>query len=167
MGDTGRTALVVMLPAADPLLDAARRIAPDRVRPGVGAHVTVLYPFVPVAEAADAVRELAAGYGPVGLDLTETVTAPGFAAVPVPALQPVVDAAAGRWPQTPPYGGRFGPRPAAHLTLAMGGTATELDRVTAGVRPLLPVRAAATALLVVELTDQGWRPRLDVPLGAR
>ncbi|HEY3506056.1 MAG TPA: 2'-5' RNA ligase family protein [Actinocatenispora sp.] len=162
----GTTALVVLLPAADAVLDAVRRVAPDRVRPGVGAHVTVLYPFVPVAEAEGAVRALAASYRPVPLTLGDVVTRDGFAAVPVPELQPLVDAALARWPQVRPYGGRFGANPPAHLTLAMGATDAELDRLRSAVAPLFPIRARVEALHLVERTGGGWRPRLAAPFPA-
>lgn len=165
-GRAGTTALVVLVPAADAALAAVRRVAPDRVRPGVGAHVTLLYPFVPAAGADDAVRALAAAFRPVPVTLTEVVARPGFAALPVPDLQPLVDAAAARWPDVLPYGGRFGPAPPAHLTLAMGATDAELAGVRSAVTPLLPVRDRVTALHLVERTDRGWRPRLTAPLAA-
>lgn len=169
MPETGTTALVVLLPAAEPLLAAARRVAPKLVRPGLPAHVTALYPFLPAGaltgDVERAVRELAAGAGPVEVELAGVATAPGFAAVPVPALRAVTDAACDRWPDVPPYGGRFGARPAPHLTLATGGTDAGLARVAAEVRPLLPVRDRATELHLVELAADGWRRRLAAPLG--
>lgn len=160
---------MILLPAAEPLLAAARRIDPALVRPGLPAHVTALYPFLPDAELTgpvlDAVRALAATLAPVDVPLTELVTAPGFAAVPAPALQPVADAVCARWPEVPPYGGRFGPRPDAHLTVAMGGDDEVLERVAAEVRPLLPVHDRAGELQLVALTGRGWEARLSAPLG--
>lgn len=165
----GTTALLILLPAAEPVLAAARRTAPDLVRPGLPAHVTALYPFLPAHEVTDevldAVRALAAAAGPVGVPLTELVTTPGFTAVLAPALQPLADAVCARWPDVPPYGGRFGPAPAAHLTVAMGGTDADLERVAAEVRPLLPLDARAEVLHLVALDDQGWETRLTAPLG--
>lgn len=45
--EPGTTAVVIGLPDATPLLDAAWRIDPALVRRGVPAHVSLLYPFVP------------------------------------------------------------------------------------------------------------------------
>ncbi|RSD07492.1 2'-5' RNA ligase family protein [Amycolatopsis eburnea] len=161
--------MVILLPAAEPILAAARRVDPALVRPGLPAHVTALYPFLPDAELTgqvlDAARELAATFAPTDVPLTEFVTAPGFAAIPAPALQPITDAVCNRWPSVQPYGGRFGPRPGAHVTVAMGGEAEVLERVAAEVRPLLPVRDRAVELQLVALTDRGWEPRLSAPFG--
>ncbi len=157
---------MILLPAAEPILDAARRVDPALVRPGLPAHVTALYPFLPADGAVlEATRELAATFSPTDVPLTDFVTAPGFAAIPAPALQPITDAACERWPSVQPYGGRFGPRPDAHVTVAMGGDAEVLERVAAEVRPLLPVRDRAVELQLVALTDRGWEPRLTVPFG--
>ncbi|MGC7096199.1 2'-5' RNA ligase family protein [Amycolatopsis lurida] len=169
MPETGTTALVISLPAAEGILYAARQINPDLVRPGVVAHVTALYPFLPAAEltgtAEQEVRDLAAEHSPGDVVLTEILTAPGFAAAPAPALQDLADAACARWPHLRPYGGRFGPRPAAHLTVALGGTDDELARIAGEVRSLLPVHHRAETLDLVELTENGWRLRLTAPFG--
>ncbi|WP_233223888.1 2'-5' RNA ligase family protein [Amycolatopsis sp. CA-128772] len=169
MPEIGTTALVVLLPAAEPVLAAVRRVSPELVRPGLPAHVTALYPFLPDDSLNDsvlgAVRTLAAELAPASVRLTELVTAPGFAAIPAPELQGVADAVCARWPGVPPYGGRFGPRPAAHLTVAMGGSAETLEGVGREVRPLLPVADRAETLRLVALTERGWEPRLEAPLG--
>ncbi|MGW5721205.1 2'-5' RNA ligase family protein [Amycolatopsis sp. NPDC003865] len=169
MPEPGTTALVLLLPAAEPALAAARRIDPGLVRPGLPAHVTALYPFLPDASLDDdvlaAVRCLAAGVSPGPVELTEVLVAPGFVALPAPSLQAITDAVCARWPDVPPYGGRFGPRPPAHVTVAMGGDDETLARVAADVRPLLPVTGRVEALQLVALTGRGWEPRLDAPFG--
>lgn len=167
MPEPGTTALVIVLPAAEPALAAARRVDPGLVRPGLAAHVTALYPFLPDASLTssvfDAVRLLASGVSPTEVRLVEFLSAPGFAALPAPALQPVTDAVCARWPEVLPYGGRFGPRPPAHMTVAMGGDDEALSRVGDEVRPLLPLTDRATALQLVALTERGWELRLDAP----
>jgi hypothetical protein len=165
--EPGTTALVILLPAAEPVLAAARRVDPGLVRPGLPAHVTALYPFLPdsslTSSVLAAVRSLASGVSPIEVRLDEFLTTPGFAALPAPSLQPVTDAVCSRWPGVLPYGGRFGPRPSAHVTVAMGGDEDVLSRVADEVRPLLPLTACATALQVVALTERGWEPRLEAP----
>lgn len=135
------------------------------------AHVSLLYPFVPESALTcrdeEGVRSLAAGLPAADLLLDEVVTASGFVAVTVPELQPVVDAFRAQWPGLRPYGGRFGARPAAHVTVAMGADdPTAAGRVRAAVGSLLPLRARAAAVQLVALTEEGWRPRLSVPLGS-
>ncbi|WP_410616138.1 2'-5' RNA ligase family protein [Amycolatopsis sp. lyj-109] len=171
MPSPGTTALVILLPAAEPALTAARRVDPALVRPGLPAHVTVLYPFLPDASLTDEVlaevRSLAAAVSPpADVQLTDLVVTPRFVALAAPALQAVADAVCARWPEVLPYGGRFGPRPAAHLTVAMGGPAEALERVAEEVRPLLPLADRAETLQLVALTGHGWEPRLKAPFGA-
>ncbi|MET8998146.1 2'-5' RNA ligase family protein [Amycolatopsis sp. NPDC004169] len=169
MPSPGTTALVILLPAAEPVLAAARRVDASLVRPGLPAHVTALYPFLPdeslTGQVLAEVRSLAAGVAPVDVRLAELVVAPGFVALAAPELQAVADAVCARWPEVLPYGGRFGPRPAAHLTVAMGGSAETLERAAVEVRPLLPIEARAEALQLVALTERGWEPRLEAPFG--
>ncbi|GAA3579994.1 2'-5' RNA ligase family protein [Amycolatopsis ultiminotia] len=169
MPEPGTSALVVELPAAGGLLALAAEVDPGLVRPGLPPHVTALYPFLPAAqltEAVDeAVRAVAAAHQPVDVRLTEPVTAPGFVAAAAPALQPLADAVCERWPDVPPYGGRFGPRPPVHLTIAMGGTDEQRATVTERAAAALPVTDRAEKLHLVVLTEQGWQLRLSAPLG--
>ncbi len=168
--EPGTTAVVIVLPDAAPLLDAARRIDPALVRHGVPAHVSLLYPFVPepalTGEDERSVRALAARFPVADLLLAELVTASGFVGVTVPELQPIVDAFRARWPGLRPYGGRFGAQPAAHVTVAMGADDPAASaHVRAAVGGLLPLRTRAAAVQLVVLTEEGWRPRWTAPLG--
>ncbi|MCX5309307.1 2'-5' RNA ligase family protein [Streptomyces sp. NBC_00160] len=169
MPEPGTTAVVIVLPDAAPLLDAARRIDPALVRRGMPAHVSLLYPFVPesalTGQDERGVRSLAASFPAADLLMEEVMTASGFVGVTVPQLQPVVDAFRARWPGLRPYGGRFGERPAAHVTVAMGADDPTAARVRAAAGRLLPLRTRAAALQLVALTEEGWRSRLTAPLG--
>jgi hypothetical protein len=165
----GTSALVVELPAAEGLLDAARAVNPALVRPGLSPHVTALYPFLPAAQLTEAVDEavtaLAREHRATDVPMTKLVVTAGFVAAAAPALQSLADAVCGQWPDVPPYGGRFGPRPPVHLTIAMGGTEAETRKVATAAETLLPVTGRAEALHLVVLTEQGWQLRLTAPLG--
>ncbi|MFF4098830.1 2'-5' RNA ligase family protein [Streptomyces sp. NPDC001903] len=170
MPDPGTTAVVIALPDAAPLLDAASRIDPALVRRGVPAHVSLFYPFVPesalTSEDEEAVRSLAAGFPAADLLVEEVVTAPGFVAVTVPGLQSIVDAFHARWPGLRPYNGRFGARPAAHVTVAMGADdPMTAAHVRAAIGGLLPLRVRAAEVQLVALTEEGWRSRFTARLG--
>ncbi|WP_037365312.1 2'-5' RNA ligase family protein [Amycolatopsis orientalis] len=169
MPTPGTSALVVTLPAAAVLLETAAAVDPGLVRPGLPPHVTALYPFLPadrLTERIDAdVSRLAASFPATEVRLTDLVTAPGFVAAAAPALQPLADAVCDRWPDVPPYGGRFGAHPPAHLTIALGGTDAQLAEVAERARAALPVAALADTLHLVVLTEQGWQLRLSAPLG--
>ncbi|MEK8169015.1 2'-5' RNA ligase family protein [Streptomyces sp. M19] len=125
----------------------------------------MLYPFLPAAELTDGVeaevRDLAASLRPADVDLTEVVTARGFVAVGVDALEPVAAAFRANWPHLRPYGGRFGPRPPVHVTVALDAAEEEAERIAAQLAGLLPVRARAEALTLAEVTAEGWRLRLS------
>jgi hypothetical protein len=163
----GTTALVIQLPEAEALLDKAKRLRPDLVRPGLPAHVTVLYPFIPAegltAELERSVTEFARITPSARLNLIELTRAAGFLAAATPELQSIVDSAVVRWPQVNAYGGRFGVNPAAHLTIAMGASENEIDFLVAEIEKELPLPAHARQLHLVELTVQGWRVRLEIP----
>ncbi|MEU6868773.1 2'-5' RNA ligase family protein [Streptomyces sp. NPDC046876] len=170
MPEPGTTAVVIVLPDAAPLLDAAWRIDPALVRHGVPAHVSLLYPFVPESALTDQdekdVRCLAASFPAADLLLEEVVTASGFIAVTVPGLQPIVDAFHAQWPGLRPYRGRFGAQPAAHITVAMGAdNPTAATHVRAAIGSLLPMYTRAAAIQLVVLTKQGWQSRFTAPLG--
>lgn len=169
MPTPGTSALVVTLPSAAVLLETAAAVDPGLVRPGLPPHVTALYPFLPadrLTERTDAeVSQLAANFPETEVQLTDLVLAPGFVAAAAPALQPLADAVCDHWPDTPPYGGRFGAHPPAHLTIALGGTDDQRAAVAERARKALPVIARAETLHLVVLTEQGWRLRLSAPLG--
>jgi hypothetical protein len=166
---TGTTALVIEVPAAQVLLDAASEVNPALVRAGLPAHVTALYPFLPAAELDDdvdaAVRGIAASTSTETVRLADVFTAPGFVGVGAPQLQPAADAVCARWPEVQPYGGRFGPRPPVHLTVAMGASEDEVAQVAAKARQLLPLEDTPAALHLVVLTEQGWVLRLSAAFG--
>ncbi|HVX46078.1 MAG TPA: 2'-5' RNA ligase family protein [Mycobacteriales bacterium] len=158
MREVGTTALVALLPAAE-VLSAA--IDPALVRAELPAHVTIRYPFVPLS---DAVAEVVAQQPAVTVELATLVEERGFVGLAVPELEPVRAATLRRWPEPLPYGGRFGPAPPLHLTVAMGASADDAARVREAVRELLPIRDRVVELQLVELTSGGWRPQARFPL---
>ncbi|MEU6660087.1 2'-5' RNA ligase family protein [Streptomyces sp. NPDC046821] len=166
-----RSALVIILPEANPLLEAAAQVTPHLVRKGLPAHVSLLYPFLPTEEVTagvDAeVRDLAASLRTVETELTDFAEAPGFVGMAVPALRPLADAFYARWPHIAPYGGRFGQRPEPHVTLVTGASPEEAELVREKVRPLLPLRVTAWRADLVVRTDRDWRLRLTAPFAAR
>ncbi|MBC3192746.1 2'-5' RNA ligase family protein [Pseudonocardia sp. C8] len=170
MPQPGRTAVVIPVPELDPVLGAVATHRPDAVRPGIPAHLTLLYPFVPAPEltgaAVDRCRALCAGTGPVRVTFRHAVAGSSMVATtPEPAgpLAALARALREAWPEHPPYGGRFGPDPDPHVTLALdpGPDAAALAVATGG---LLPVDAVLSAAALVELTADGWRQRAALPL---
>jgi 2'-5' RNA ligase len=172
-----RTALILPVPDATPTVDAWReRTCTDRPSAGVPAHVTVLFPFVPAADIDDRLVDdlcaLFAQHRSFSFELREPRRFPGgvlyLAPEPAEPLLALIDAAAQRYPDFPPYGGEV---PLAsivpHLTVAHGA-ATLLDEAEAEVRPSLPIPAFAHEVVLLEELEQDWgrwEPRAGFPLG--
>ncbi|AHH93754.1 2'-5' RNA ligase family protein [Kutzneria viridogrisea] len=160
MPTPGQTAIVLPVPAADPILNAVARSHPHAVRPGISAHVSLLYPWLPVSEVDDAevsaLAEVVGGTPRSVVQFEEVGREPGFVYLSSPGLTTLTDAVRARWPGVAPYGGRFGPNPVAHLSVAMGVTDEEAEQVAATAREHLPLKATLDEVWVVAHED-GWR----------
>lgn len=138
----GDTALILEVPEAEPL------VRPWREREdGVPAHVTVLVPFLHTSLIDDGVRrELRAlflRHPAIDVTFREIRRFPDVAYLapePAGAFVRLTEAVAGRWPQTPPYGG-IHDEIVPHLTLGRCGTVDE-----PWVTGALPLTARITAV---------------------
>lgn len=144
------SALLVPVPAAEPLVQGWR----DRLDPsagwGIPAHITVLYPFLPPSRIGGAVLDrltaLLRPVPPFAFELREV----GWFGDEVLWLAPRPDApfralirlVAETWPQAPPYEGRH-PDPTPHLSVATGAPADLMHRAAEEIAPELPVEAFA------------------------
>jgi 2'-5' RNA ligase len=166
-----RSALLVPVEEAEPVVGALRRVYDPVAQHGVPAHVTVLYPFVPpdeitddtVAAVASALRDERAfpfqlatvGRFPDGVLYLAPDPSESFL-----ALTRLLAAA---FPACPPYGGRF-EVVVPHLTVADCDGAP-LDEIEAKLAARLPIAAhAARVDLIVEGADQRWTVRASFPL---
>jgi hypothetical protein len=130
----GQSALIIPVPTAAPLLARVRAAFPSVVREGDTGHVTMLYPFTAVNAAQ--LEDVAASLTPVDVVLDRTVREPGFVALTSTALAPLTEQVRRHWPEVVPYGGRFGPSPEAHLTVAMGVSDADAATIAALVAPV-------------------------------
>jgi hypothetical protein len=160
------SALVILVPEADPLVADVRDRFDISAKAGLGAHVTILVPFRSPERVTRA-----------DLDVLHALfeTAPRFAftlssidsfpsvlylcptpAAPFKALTQAVVAA---FPDCPPYRGAF-PDPVPHLTVAQQPPAEDLDAVEAQFRPrvqeVLPLTCAATEVCLVFKREGRW-----------
>lgn len=152
MPQPGRTALVAPAPALDPVLAAIEAAHPGATRADIPAHVTFLYPFVPLTEldgdTTDWLTALAARTAPLTLEFAEARTEPGFVYLDSPSLKPLTEEIRARWPALIPYGGQFGPDPVAHVSLAIGIADPAETQAIA--------ELAATALPATAILDHLW-----------
>ncbi|MGI5127300.1 2'-5' RNA ligase family protein [Pseudonocardia sp. CA-107938] len=166
------SAVIVPVPAAEPLVGALRAELDRHAALGVPAHVTVMAPFLPAA-ALDAatVADLAAVVATVpAFDVAFTQVrwfddrlvylAPEPAA-PFVALTEAVGERFG----LQPYGGEHEPVP--HLTVAYDAPAERLQAVAAELAGGLPVVAEIDQAVLYVEADGRWAPHLPLPLGTR
>ncbi len=170
------SALTVLVPEADALVERWREDYDPSAAVGVPAHITVLYPFLDPEriddQVVDDVRDLLAGFAPIEYRLSRIATFPNVVYLepePDEPFRQLTAAVAERWPDHPPYGGEF-EDVIPHLTVAQPddetrtrALATEVAVAFDGALPL-ELRAEAVVLLV-EGEDGFWRPHTKLPLG--
>ena len=159
--------VATVLPRA---LERIRRANSDAALPGIPAHVTVLYPFVPAASLTSAIRKVLAGIASAESRFTvrfERVEQwPGvvwLAPEPTAPFATFMDATWAAFPEYPPYGGTI-EEVIPHLTIAEGSSA-DGDAVRAAVLPHLPFERAISAITVIAEESPGrWRLQWRLPL---
>ena len=161
MSDLRRTALVVVVPAAESLV-ADLRMQHDRMAAlGVPAHVTVLHPFTPhVDHAVTAeLQRLCAEVRPFDACFMSTGRFPGGVVwldpQPNDRFVTLMRTVQRAFPEWPPYGGAFD-EPVPHLTIASGVDEDVGDRVERSVvRQLTERRPITMAVTHLTLLEEG------------
>ena len=167
------TALVVGVPAADAVVGRARRRLDPAAAQGLAAHVTVLYPFLPLAALSPAVvsrlEEVVGSTPAFEFALTELRWFGDrvLYVAPTPA-EPFAELTARVWeafPDCPPYGGEFA-ETIPHLTVGEGAWAPRLRWAARRLRHRLPVGSVADeVLLMAPGPAAGWTVRHRFALG--
>jgi len=171
MNSQDRTALVILVPEAEPLVKEFRDRYDPSAAKGMPAHVTVLYPFKYVNEigkdVVDALQTLFSRYLRFSFTLEETRRFPTtlyLAPQPEALFQELTQAVAERYPETPPYEGAFS-TVVPHLTIAQVGDSQELDKISDGFdrasRGRLPIHSSAEKVWLMEKEEGKWKPRLS------
>jgi 2'-5' RNA ligase superfamily len=138
---------------------------------GARSHVTVLYPFVPVASLTPDVRRdleaIARTVEPFDVRF-ETVrwfdTVVWLDPIPAEPFRRLTAALVARWPDHPPYGGVHD-EVIPHLTITESDDAP-LEAIAAAAQAALPIVARATALELWRQDEtEHWHPHWRVALG--
>lgn len=171
------SALVILVPEAEPLVRPFRERIDPSAALGVAAHITLLYPFVaPESIGADVLETVAQcfrGFSPIAFSLTEVRRFPAetlyLAPEPDEPFRQLTMAIWDRFPDTPPYGGKW-PDIVPHLSVGQFADASALaraaDEFTRLSETALPLRAhASTAALLVNTIGR-WAVRDTFTLGA-
>jgi len=154
------TALVIVVPEADPVVSEWRAQHDWSAQRGVPAHITLLYPFVPTEKVDDGLlaqlRDLFGSEAAISFELACLARFPEVAwLAPEPAepFKALVELIARRFPDYPPYEGVHD-EVVPHLTVAEGGTELQ-DRVEAAVSGHLPIGAHADHVTFLFEDDEG------------
>lgn len=148
------TGLIIPVPAFESFIQHHRTFNQAVPPPGVPAHLTLLYPFLPpdgCEEARTEVVDFFAEVEPFEFRLTEV----GWFDERVVFLAPddpapfvaLTERLVAHWTQCIPYGGRHGGTHVPHLTLGIEGTPAEMASLAEAAEKLLPVSCVA---------DQAW-----------
>jgi 2'-5' RNA ligase len=167
---------IVLRDALEALERPHRELHPIHAAAGIPLHITLLFPFVPRGEIADAhmrrLSKLFASKDPLAFDLVSIASFPSVAyAVPSPddELRDLMRAVWREFPETPPYGGAF-TDPPPHATIALVQEDEDADdvarSVAARVARLLPLRCRVDDVSLLEEYEPGrWREAMSFPLG--
>lgn len=158
-----RTALLIAVPEAEPLVGRWRARYDDADLNGIPAHVTILVPF---GDRDDGLAELFARFEPFDFDLARVERWPNVLWLAPEPADPFVEltrAVVERYPEHPPYEGEHD-TVIPHLTVAHRAQAPAL--VDEELRRALPI--AARAEDVAQFEEYGpdrWRERQRFRLG--
>jgi hypothetical protein len=176
------SALLLLVPAAEPVVGEHRARFDASARDGVPAHLTVLYPFLPPALIDDtalaSLIALFAGYPAFGFTLDRV----GWFDDSVVWLGPrdeapfraLTERAFAAFPSCPPYRGQYA-EVIPHLTIGHEGDLGALRAAAESVRPYLPIEAAAAEITLMAGPSPGtpgtapgqWRALAAFPLVGR
>lgn len=138
-------------------------------RSGVPAHVTVVFPFLPAslvdAGTCAALDEIVGHHRSFEVRFEKSGRFPGvlyLAPTPDAPFRELTEAVVERWPEAPPYGGKYDPHP--HLTVAQGQDEAMLDEIEAGLRPGLPFAARVPTVDLVAYDGTHWLHRASFAL---
>ena len=167
-----RSALVVLVPAAEPFVDTLRRSHDPMCARGVPAHVTVLHPFRSFVddETAAAVERLADSLDAFTATFARVGQFPGAVVFlepePIQRFKDLTAATVAAFPDCPPYGGAFAD-PHPHLTVGNRVDEPTAERIESALSPSLPIDFRVEHLtLLVEDDDGQWTVDRSWPLRA-
>jgi len=166
----GQTGLIIKVPEAEAVVRSWREQLDPSAQAGVPAHVTVHFPFLEESRVDSLVRaaveDLLENHRAFDVRFASCGRFPGIlylAPEPDGQLRRLTQAIAERWPEAPPFGGRFTDI-VPHLTVAHHEDSSVLDEVETAVTALLPVTTRVSSIELVVHDGAMWRERASFPL---
>ncbi|MEU4730113.1 2'-5' RNA ligase family protein [Streptomyces sp. NPDC023588] len=169
----GETVLLVTVPEAEPLVGGWRQRFDSSAGARLPAHVTVLYPFLDHgridADVLGTLEWLFGSHCAFDVRFEDFGRFPDVLfLVPTPGgpLRALTQAVCERWPEVPPYGGRFA-EVVPHLTVAHGQERRAFDEAEAALTGRLPVIAHVSAVRLFACDGESWHEQAAFPLRGR
>jgi len=170
-----RSALIVAVPEAEPVVAAHRERLDQAASWGVPAHVTILYPFLPPGEIDEPARAAIAQVAravPAFFMTLATICwfdrrVVWLAPDPSEPFRRLTAALTARFPRARPYDGAFADV-VPHLTVGHDHPVEVLEAAAAGVEPHLPIHARVSSLRLIAATTEAadrWTTLAEFPLG--
>jgi 2'-5' RNA ligase len=160
------TALVVLVPEAEPVVSDVRARHDPSVRLGVPAHVTLLFPFMSPKSVSTSVQEslrsLFAGFESFSVCFAEACRWPQeayLAPQPNAAFIALTRGIATAFPEYPPYEGRHA-EIIPHLTVAQGSAAAAeqaVEEIAAALALAGPIQTICRSATLLENSGGPWR----------
>lgn len=165
-----RTMIAALVPDADPLVGPFRERLDPTARRGLGAHLTLVYPFLEPAEvtdaAVDALRGAVASVAPFSCTFGElrwfSRRVLWLAPDPVAPFREIAERVRRAVPEVPPEDRELVP----HLTVGLrrAAPAAALREAAAAIAPGLPVTTTIDRVALMVRT-QTWDVGAEAPLG--
>lgn len=165
-----------MVPEAEPLVGDTRARLDPSARLGLGAHITLVYPWLDSADLTDEalglLRGLVASHAVLSFRLDRVETFPStvwLAPSPIEAIASLAASLEAAFPERPRIGPGFD-RYVPHLSVARN-VRKGRDNVAAALHDRLhihgPVECLCKDVHVMERGAAGWRVFAGLPLGCR
>ncbi|WP_328958883.1 2'-5' RNA ligase family protein [Kitasatospora purpeofusca] len=166
----GETGLIIKIPEAEPVVGGWRKEFDSAAAVGIPAHVTVLHPFLPhdriSAQVLAELGELFSAHSAFDIGFESFGRFPGvlhLAPAPEDRLRSLTSAVADRWPEAPPYQGRFADV-VPHLTVAYSQDPSVFDEIEADGSDRLPVTARVASVHLLVFDGTVWHERAEFAL---
>lgn len=165
----GSSAVVVLVPEAEPVVAAQRLRHDPAAALGVPAHVTILYPFCSVIDDVTTARvtEICRSFGSFPASFATVGRFPGevvwLRPEPSDAFSALIAAFVEAFPDYPPYGGAV-PDPIPHLTVADGVDDSIADSLERTLLAHLPVSTVVENVALLVENDGRWSVARSYPL---
>ena len=168
------SALVVLIPEAESLVEIFRKRFDASAAAGVPAHVTILYPFKSPDELTNDItitlRELFLKLPGFTVSFFRVQRFPNaLYLMPDPAepFRQLTETIAKVFPDTPPYGGAF-KEIIPHLTVAQTNDPQQMDKITADFheasKDKLPIHAGIDTVSLMDNSSGYWQIRVQFSL---